>query len=303
MTIAITGATGFLGRYIVRQLVAAGHTCRCAYRPSSDRGGFDECADAITWVECDMGTPDKFDAFCDGADAVVHAALYRPIGAGFRAAPGVAFEEFVRLNLTGSLSLMNAAKQRGVSRFVFIATCAVHEVILQDRKLDEAHPLWPTTHYGAHKAAIEKFVHSYGLGEGWPVCSLRPTGIYGVAHPASKSRWFEIVRRVARGEMFQSDRGGKEVHAADVARATEILLSAPAERIAGQAFNCYDMYIAEQTVAVMAKEMSGSNANVAGNNAGPKNQIDTTKIQSLGMDFGGEPLLRETVQQLLAAAK
>ena len=94
-----------------------------------------------------------------------------------------------------------------------------------------------------------------------------------------------------------------DFHAADVARATQILLDAPAEKIAGQAFNCYDMYIAEQTVAEIAKEMSGSNANIVGNNSGPKNQIDTTKIQSLGMDFGGEPLLRETIRQLLDASK
>ncbi len=52
-------------------------------------------------------------------------------------------------------------------RFVFISTCAVHDVILADRPLDEAHPLWPKSHYGAHKAALEKFVHSYGLGQGW----------------------------------------------------------------------------------------------------------------------------------------
>jgi nucleoside-diphosphate-sugar epimerase len=49
----------------------------------------------------------------------------------------------------------------------------VHDVILQDRPLDEAHPLWPKSHYGAHKAAIEKFVHSFGLGEGYAICSLR----------------------------------------------------------------------------------------------------------------------------------
>ena len=37
-----------------------------------------------------------------------------------------------------------------MSRFVFISTCAVHDVILDDRPLDEAHPLWPAGHYGAH---------------------------------------------------------------------------------------------------------------------------------------------------------
>jgi nucleoside-diphosphate-sugar epimerase len=41
MRIAITGATGFLGRYLVAHFAAAGHACRCWYRPESDRGGFE----------------------------------------------------------------------------------------------------------------------------------------------------------------------------------------------------------------------------------------------------------------------
>ena len=41
MHLAITGATGFLGRYIVNHLTAQGHRCRCWARAQSDRGGFD----------------------------------------------------------------------------------------------------------------------------------------------------------------------------------------------------------------------------------------------------------------------
>ena len=52
------------------------------------------------------------------------------------------------------------ARDAGVSRCVFISTCAVHEVILDDRPLDETHPLWPTSHYGAHKAALEKIINN-----------------------------------------------------------------------------------------------------------------------------------------------
>src|SRR5262249_61378106 len=100
---------------------------------------------------------------------------------------------FFGINLTGSLQLFQAAFDAPVGRFVFLSTCAVHEVIRGDRPLDEAHPLWPTSPYGAHKAALEAFVHSYGLGQGWPVCALRPTGIYGLAHPPPNSRWFDLV--------------------------------------------------------------------------------------------------------------
>lgn len=302
MLVAVTGATGFLGRYIVSQLVEKGHRCRCWRRPQSDRSGFDH-EDQIEWVLGNLEAPDDFGKLCRGVDAVVHSALYRPAGAGFRAAAVEHLKAFIRANLLGSLSLMETARRHDVPRFVFISTCAVHEVILPDRPLDESHPLWPTTHYGAHKAAIEKFVHSFGLGGGWPVCALRPTGIYGVAHPANKSRWFDIVRRVTRGESYISDRGGKEVHAADVARAVGLLLEAPSDKIAGQAFNCCDMYIAEKSVAQLACDISGAGVEIGGENHGPKNQIDTSKLKSLGMDFGGESLLRQTIENLVEAAK
>jgi len=293
--ISVTGATGFLGRYIVDYLVSAGHTCRCWYRPESDRTGFDKPAAGIEWVEGDLTRIDSMCELVTNTDAVVHAALDRP-GMGFRGAEGD-LATFVERNVLGTIRLIESAKDANAGRFVFISTCAVHEVILEDRPLDEAHPLWATSHYGAHKAAIEKFVHSYGLGGGYDICALRPTGIYGVAHPVKHSKWYELVHRVANGEDVSSPGGGKEVHAADVAKAVGILLSA--KGIAGQAYNCYDRYVADEEVALSAKEITGSKSNVARLNKGPKNQIDTRKLRALGMEFGGRELLERTVRELL----
>lgn len=299
MRIGVTGATGFLGRYVVQRLAAAGHRCRCWYRAGSDRGGFEDLADRLEWIPGRLGDSGAAAALVEGADAVVHAALER-FGGGFRAAGQENLLPFLRANLMGTLELIEAARRAGVGRFVFISTCAVHETILDDRPLDEAHPLWPTTHYGAHKAAVEAFVSSFGRGAGFDICALRPTGIYGLARPASASRWFDLVRRVVRGEPVASDAGGKEVHARDVARAVELLLGASGT--AGQCYNCYDLYVAERQVAQIARELSGSRSTIGGVNRGPRHQIETGKLRALGMEFGGEALLRETIGELVRAA-
>jgi nucleoside-diphosphate-sugar epimerase len=73
-----------------------------------------------------------------------------------------------------------------------------------------------------------------------------------VAH----SKWFDLVQAVARGQPVDCVRGGKEVHAADVARAVQILLAAPA--VAGEVYNCCDRYVSEYEVAAITKMLSGS---------------------------------------------
>ncbi|MGB6044096.1 MAG: NAD(P)-dependent oxidoreductase [Pirellulales bacterium] len=297
MKIGLTGATGFLGRYIVRELVRNGHSVRCWHQSSSNRDGFEQCAESIEWVTGRLGSLEGCQELVAGTQAVVHAALYRP-GAAFRGGEGDLLT-FVETNLQGTLQLITAARAANVPRFVFISTCAVHEVVLDDRPLDEAHPLWATSHYGAHKAAIEKFVHSFGLGEGYDICALRPTGIYGISHDVPQSKWHDLVKAVTEGGAVECRSGGKEVHAADVARAVHLLLTASG--IAGQAYNCFDRYVSQYDVASIAKRISGSDAEIHGEQTSPKHQIETGKIRALGMEFGGAPLLEETIEQMVTA--
>lgn len=298
MKVALSGATGFIGRYIARHLSDQGHALRCWHRPSSNREGFGEVTD-LEWIEGELGDEDSTETLVQDCDAVVHGALYRP-GAGFRGAEGDIIE-FVEKNILGTLKLIRTAREANVGRFILISTCAVHEKILDDKPLDETHPLWPTSHYGAHKAALEKFVHSYGLGENYPIYAVRPTGVYGVNHPAENSKWYDLVDKVVRGEDVECSRGGKEVHAADVAKAVGVLLEA--DGINGEAFNCYDRYVSEYEVATLAKEFSKSSSQISGEPKQPKHQILTDKIRSMGMVFGGEELLRDTVSQLVTAVQ
>lgn len=78
--------------------------------------------------------------------------------------------------------------------------------------------------------------------------------------------------------------------------------SSPRPGIAGQAYNCYDRYVAEQEVAEIAKRLCGSGSEIVPMNKGPKNQIDTARLRALGMAFGGQARVEEVVGQLLDAA-
>ncbi len=78
MRIALTGATGFIGRYIADHMVQEGHRLRCWHRAMSDRGGFEPLAGSLEWVEGDLGDAARCQALVEGCDAVVHAALYHP---------------------------------------------------------------------------------------------------------------------------------------------------------------------------------------------------------------------------------
>src|SRR5258706_483166 len=121
MKIALTGATGFLGRYIVRHLAGAGHRLRCWYRPGSDRSGLDDVAAAVEWLPGELGNTAASRQLLGGVDAVVHGAVQwqgpRNRGSGGH---GDA-DPFFGINLTGSLQLFQAAFEAGVSRFVFIS--------------------------------------------------------------------------------------------------------------------------------------------------------------------------------------
>lgn len=309
MKIAITGGTGFLGRYIIEQLSSQGHNLKAWYRPKSTRSL--ECVDAVRqqlptvqWLSGELGDTAATQNLVADAEILVHAALSRT-GIGFRGSEGN-LEEYMQRNFIGSIKLLEAARSAGVRRVILISTCAVHEKILSDRPLDETHPVWPASHYGAGKAALEAMVHSYALGQNWEIAAIRPCGIYGMAHPIQESKWYNLIHQVARGETVETQGGGKEVHAEDVAKAIALLCRAPQADVTGAIYNCCDQYVSQFEVATIAKELTGSQATLIGSPSQPRHQIDSSRLQKLGVacggfTFGGKEKLRETIAQILHA--
>jgi nucleoside-diphosphate-sugar epimerase len=299
MKIGMTGATGFLGHCLTNRLLAQGHQvvawCRDLKRISQSNEA--PSAPRVDWIEGRLGDDAATEALVQGCDAIVHAGLFQP-GSGFIGGEGDAIE-YLQTNVIGSAKLLETASKHRVGRFVFVSSGSVHDRVAADRALDEKHPLWPCSLYGAYKASVETFIHAYGFSGKLACCTLRPTAIYGVADPKEESKWYPMIADIAAGKDVHATGGSKSVHVADVAAAIELLLQT-AEPISGETFNCTDRMISQYEVAQIAKRISASLSVISGESKEAKHPMDTSKIESLGMRFGGTALLESTIAELLS---
>ena len=99
MKIGITGATGFLGRALVKRLVDQPERLKCLRRPTSDNSTLQPFLGQFDWVTGHLDEPDTVAALVRDCDAIIHSALWRP-GQGFRGAEGDMIE-FARINIWG----------------------------------------------------------------------------------------------------------------------------------------------------------------------------------------------------------
>ena len=170
MKLAITGATGFVGRHLLNLAVAKGHAVRAlARRPQDD-------IDGVEWIEGAIDPAGNLDALVAGADAVIHVA--GAINARDRAG-------FAACNIDGTAAIVTAAQDAGVKRFVHVSSLAAREPALSD--------------YGWSKAESERRVESSQLD--WTV--VRPPAVYG---PGDREM-LELFRMAARGVVLLPPKG------------------------------------------------------------------------------------------------
>ncbi|HEX2620122.1 MAG TPA: NAD(P)-dependent oxidoreductase, partial [Phototrophicaceae bacterium] len=252
-TVAITGATGYVGRFVVAELQRHGVQIRALARPQSSREGFDG---PIGWIEGDLRSVDRFPALVDGVDAVIHLA-YEHVPGRYRGGEGDNLDTWLDANLNGSLKLLTAARDAGVKRFVFLSSRAVFSKTESGRVLDETHPVSPDTHYGAYKVAVEAFLQSFAHTGDMKTCSIRSTGVYGMTYPVERSKWWNLIQTVVNGEpVIAGDaRGGTEVHGDDVARVIWSWLTQSDTRAAADVIHLSDLYVTHREVVRLAREL------------------------------------------------
>ena len=298
MLIAITGASGFVGSYTVASLKRAGHTVRALVRATSRRDHIAQHVDDFRVGE--LHDPQALAGLVAGADAVIHN------GADWdarRAGPVPNFER----NVMGSLRLLEAARQAGAEQFVFVSSVAVYHEIPAGAggRITEETVTWPEGTYGAYKAAIESHLKAYHVTYGMNTSAWRPAAIYGIDPKLERSQWYDTIRDVKQGKRISIEQGGKITHVQDVADA--LTLAIGDATVAGQFYNLVDRYLYWQEVAEIAKELTGSSAEIENRKGtGPKNQFDTTKSIDFFTRHGnavalrrGTEGVREYVRELL----
>jgi Nucleoside-diphosphate-sugar epimerases len=296
MKIAITGLSGFLGHYVAKKLFERDVQMRALVRGTSDTSHLNDYEEKITFVRGDLGNKETLKEFVQGADIVIHMA-YERNGAGFHDSASKDIRRLLDVNLSGSLELLDASKQHGVKQFIFTSSCAVYGYIYPDIKLDEQHPLMPDSNYGAYKAAVEAFCHSYFLSKSINTTMFRPVGIYGIDPKLTHSEWYDLIKNIKNGVDVEVMGGGKIVHVEDVAHAID---SAIDNRDAfGKVYNLSDFYTDNMSIAEMAKEICSSKSKISGTPKQPKNTIDNAESKKLGVHYAGADGLRRYIQELV----
>lgn len=294
--IAITGLTGFLGYYVAKRLYARDVRIQSLVRNASNTLHLKEYEKKITFIKGDMADKETLKKFVQGADVVIHMA-YERNGASFHEAANKDIKRFVEANLLASIELLDAAQQAGIRQFVFISSCAVYGRIFPHIRLDELHPLVPDSNYGAYKASVEAFCHSYFISKAFDTTIFRPVGIYGINPHLAHSAWYNIVKDIKHGVNVEVSGGGKVVHVEDIAQAIDLVIDN--KEASGKIYNLVDFYVDNMSVAHMAKDICASKSNISGTSRQPINTIDNAQSRVLGVRYAGMQGLKQYIQELI----
>ena len=183
--ILITGATGFIGRHLVYELLERGYTgLHLLVRRTSDVSPFH--GRDVSFVYGDISDPVSLGAIEGAFDVVYHCAGYvnntdRP--------------RLWRYNVRGTENVCRQALRRGVRRFIYVSSVAVvsgHDVV----PLHEDLPMRPTRstyNYSRSKIEAEKAALEY-RARGLPMVIVRPPMVYGEGEPHATGILMRLIR-------------------------------------------------------------------------------------------------------------
>lgn len=175
--VLVTGAGGFIGSHLAERLVELGAKTRALvrYRSNGSWGWLDTSPmkGDIEVMGGDICDRESVRGAMDDVEIVFHLAAFIAIPYSYQVPSA-----FVRTNVMGTLTVLQAAQEVQVMRFVHTSTSEVYGTA-RYVPIDERHPLQAQSPYSASKIAADKLVESFGLSFGLPVVAVRPFNTFG----------------------------------------------------------------------------------------------------------------------------
>ena len=177
--VLVTGADGFIGSHLTEALAGTGArvTGLAQYNAFGLNGWLDEAPEQVlSDIEIRRGDI-RDSAFMRGLvaeqDIVFHLAALIAIPHSYDAP-----QSYVDVNVTGTLNVLEAARQHGVGRVIQTSTSEVYGTALR-KPIDEDHPLQGQSPYSASKIAADMMAEAYVRSFALPVVTLRPFNTFG----------------------------------------------------------------------------------------------------------------------------
>jgi UDP-glucose 4-epimerase len=224
----VTGGAGFIGSHLVRALADRGDHVRVVDNLTTGR------RENLAGVEAELVVGDIRDPAAlarasRGAEAVYHLAAMVSV-ADTMGDPLTCYE----VNLTGSLRVLEAAREAGVRAVVLASSAAVYGAA--EGRVRETSPARPVSPYGAAKLAMEGAAALYATAYHVPAVSLRLFNVYGPRQSADSSYAAVIplfIRRLLEAAPLNLDGDGGQtrdfVYVGDVVRAMILAAQKAAE--------------------------------------------------------------------------
>lgn len=194
MRILVTGGSGFLGAWIVRQLVAAGATPQIfditSNREKVAQIAGEAVARDLVWVVGDIRRGDDVRLAAEGCDGIIHlAGVLTPTCS---ADPVLGAE----INLIGTLNVFETARHYGLKHVAYASSAGVFGP-------DDGQEPLPATFYGAYKLACEGAARAYWRDYGISSIGMRPFVVYGPGRDGGLSAGPSLAcRAAAQGEAY-----------------------------------------------------------------------------------------------------
>ena len=190
LKILITGGTGFVGRYLVNELISRGNFCRLLIRRKSDTEWLFNKDQFELWPG-DIIHPETLKGIAKGMDYVYHLAAVGHVSAISKDA----YENFIRVNVGGTKNLIIECSGFNIKKFVQFSSTAAMGLIKKEL-VDERDAPQPVTPYQKSKLESEKVALSLGRKHNVPAVVIRPCMIYGIN---GRGEFLKICRLMSRG--------------------------------------------------------------------------------------------------------